>query len=344
MTKSFKRITIVGIIIALAIIIVTQVGAVKNLGKKPVPYTEKTTVKTKTLKQLVTGSGKIQSNSVVTLKFQTAGLLTYVGVKKDDIVHKGQLIASLDQRELEKDLKKELNDYMVERWDFEQDSKTTYKDSLFTDTVKRTLEKNQFTLDQTVWDVEIADIALKFANLYSPIDGIVTVVDAPRAGVNITAATATFTVADYNDIAFKIDVDEVDVGKVKIGQPVDIKLDAYEGQTFMGVVDKIGFTSTTTTSGGTAFPVQVRFPDNADLRFKIGMNGDADIIADVITNTLVVPVDYLFENGQGRYVNLLGKNDQIKRQKVKIGVETEDEAEVLSGVKENDAIVIPTSD
>lgn len=336
-----KKITIIIIIGVLLVLVASQTAAVKNLGKKPVLFSEKTVVKKKNLKQLVTASGKIQSNSVVTLKFQTAGLLTYVGVKKGDIVHKGQLIAALDQRELQKTLKDKLNDYLTERWDFEQDRTVTYKDVALSNTIRRALEKNQFSLDNTVLEVEVADIALKFANLYSPLDGIITEVDAPRAGVNITAATATFTVADYNDIVFKIDVDEVDIGKVKTGQMVDIKLDAYEGQKFLGVVDKIGFTSTTTTSGGTAYPVEVRFPDNADLRFKIGMNGDADITTGLINNTLVVPIDYVFENGKGKYVNLLAKNDKIARRTVKIGIETEDEAEILSGVKENDVVVIP---
>jgi RND family efflux transporter MFP subunit len=340
-----KKITIIVIVIILAIIVATQVSAIKNIGQKPKTYSEKTKVKKDNIKALISASGKIQSNTIVTLKFQTSGLLTYVGVKKDDFVKKGQLIASLDRRELEKTLKKKLNSYMSERWDFEEDKNVTYKDVALNDTIKRTLEKNGFDLGTSVLDVEVADIALKFANLYSPIDGIVTAIDAPREGVNVTAATATFTVADYNDIAFKIDVDEVDIGKVKIGQMVDIKLDAYEGQKFMGVVDKIGFTSTTTTSGGTAFPVEVRFPDNTDLRFKIGMNGDADIITDIINNTLVIPVDYTFENDAGqKYVNMLDKNDQIKRQTIKIGIETEDMMEILSGVKVNDVVVIPNTD
>ena len=337
-----KKVTIAVIIIILMVIIATQVGAVKNLGKKPELFTDKTKVTRKTLKKIVSASGKIQSNTVVTLKFQTSGLLTYVGVKKGDIVKKGQLVAALDTRELEKNLKNDLNDYLTERWDFDEDKFVTYKDKALTDTIKRALDKNQFALEQTVWDVEIADIALKFSNLYSPIDGVVTLVDAPALGVNITAATGTFTVADYNDISFKIDVDEVDIGSVSIGQPVNIKLDAYPDQTFFGVVSEIGFTSTTTSSGGTAFPVEVKFPENSSLRFKIGMNGDAEIITETIDNTLIVPIDYVFETEDGkRYVNLLNKNNEFKRQTVKIGTETEDEAEILSGVKEKDVVVLP---
>ncbi len=338
-----KKITIIAIVIILGIIIATQASAIKNIGQKPKIYSDKAVVKKSTIKDIVSASGKIQSDTVIILKFQTSGLLTYVGVKEGDTVKKGQLVAALDRRELEKSLKKKLSAYMTERWDFEEDRTVTYKDIALSNTIQRALDKNQFALDTTVLDVEIADIALKFANLYSPIDGIVTEIDAPKPGVNITAATGTFTVADFNDVSFKIDVDEVDIGKVKIGQLVDIKLDAYPDQTFMGVVSKIGFTSTTTSGGGTAFPVEVKFPDNLDLRFKIGMNGDAEIESQRINDTLVVPSDFIFADSKGKYVNLLKSDTKYLRQAVKTGVETDTETEILKGLKKNDVIIIPTA-
>lgn len=336
-----KKYTIIGIIIVLLIIVASQIFAAKNATQQTKNYSDKTTVKKGRLKKTVSASGKIQSNTVAILKFQTSGLMTYVGVKVGDVVKKGQLIANLDQRELQKTLKKKLEDYMTDRWTFEEDRTVTYKDKALTDTIQRALDKNQFSLDKTVLDVEIADIALKFANLYSPIEGIVTSIDAPSPGVNVTAATATFTVTDFNDVVFSINVDETDIGQVEVGQLADIKLDAYENQAFPGVISKIGFSSTTTSSGNTAFPVEVKFPENSDLRFKIGMNGDAEIITKVIENTLYVPTDFLFDGGKGKYVNVLLSDNQIVKKNVKVGIETDAYTEILSGVKEKDTVVIP---
>lgn len=338
-----KKYTIIGIIIVLLIFVGANVLAARNTDQTKKVFTDKTTVKKGELKKTVSASGNIQSNTVSVLKFQTSGLMTYVGVKVGDIVKKGQLIASLDQRELQKTLKKKLEDYMTDRWTFEEDRTITYKDKALTDTIQRALDKNQFSLDKTVLDVEIADIALKFANLYSPIEGVVTAIDAPSPGVNVTAATATFTVTDYNDIVFSIDVDETDIGQVEVGQLADIKLDAYENQVFPGVISKIGFSSTTTTSGGTAFPVEVKFPDNSDLRFKVGMNGDAEIITKVINNTLYVPTDYVFDDAKGKYLNVLLSENQIVKKYVDTGIETDSDTEILSGVKEKDTVVIPSS-
>lgn len=341
MTKRTKKIAAIIVGIIILVLVFTQILAKKPTKESASSVSEKTTVKQSSLKKTVSASGKIQSNTVISLKFQTSGLLTYVGVKEGDLVKKGQLVASLDKRELEKSLKKKLNDYMTERWDFEEDRTVTYKDIALTNTIQRALDKNQFALDKTVLDVEISDIALKFANIYSPIDGIITSVDAPLAGVNVTAATATFEIADYNDIAFSINVDEADIGHVTVGQLVDIKLDAYEGESFPGVVSKIGFTSTTTSSGGTAFPVEVKFPDNSSLRFKIGMNGDADIITDTIENTLVIPSDYIFEDNNKTYVYQIDKNDNLVKKTVKTGIQTEDKTEILSGLKKGDKIAVP---
>ena len=59
-----------------------------------------------------------------------------------------------------------------------------------------------------------------------------------------------------------------------------IKLDAYSGQDFNGYISKIGFQSETTSGGGTAFNTEIALPDNTNNRFKVGMNGDMDIIID----------------------------------------------------------------
>ena len=89
----------------------------------------------------------------------------------------------LDTRELQKKLQKALKDYMKERWDFEQEREnygitTDNLDSYtLSNEVRRILEKNQFDLDKAVLDVELKDIALKYATLISPISGIVTHID-----------------------------------------------------------------------------------------------------------------------------------------------------------------------
>ena len=63
---------------------------------------------------------KRQAREQSKVAFQTGGKLTQIAVKEGDVVQKGQYLASLDQRQLQKSLQKELNDYMKARWTFDQ--------------------------------------------------------------------------------------------------------------------------------------------------------------------------------------------------------------------------------
>ena len=140
--------------------------------------TEKTvTVKQGDLTQTLELSGHLQAEENLTLRFQTSGLLTWVAVKEGDWVRRGQALATLDRRALEKTLKKELNDYSKERADFEQDQDDhkLVREGLVIDyEIRRILDKAQWDLENSVIDVELADLSHRLAVLSSPIAGIVT--------------------------------------------------------------------------------------------------------------------------------------------------------------------------
>jgi HlyD family secretion protein len=332
------------VVIVLTLMILSKTVVIpktKAAIEGPAAKYETAAVKKETIVSSVSASGKIEAETQVTLKFQASGKLVWVGVKKGDQVKKWQAIASLDKRELESDLKKELNDYLKERWDFEQtqdDYKQTKENKLITDEIQRILDKAQYDLNNSVVDYEIANLALELATITSPIDGIVTDLDSPVAGVNITPTTATFVIADPEVMIFKAKVDEADIGKVKEGQKVILILDAYEDQEFEGKVDKIEFSSTSTSSGGTAYVAQIKLPENDQLRFKIGMNGDAQIITDERTDVLAVPVEAIKEEADHEYVEVIdGK--QIQKVTVETGISNDTQTEILSGLTENQKVV-----
>lgn len=105
----------------------------------------------KNLPETVSSSGKALAKEQVNLHFQTLGRLAWVGVKEGDSVQAYQAIASLDVKELEKNLIKTLRDYSKERDDFEEDRLVTYKDKPITDTIKRVLEKTNGIWIKQYW-------------------------------------------------------------------------------------------------------------------------------------------------------------------------------------------------
>jgi len=297
-------------------------------------------VKKGEMSAFVSASGKIKAERDVSLKFQTSGYLAWVGVKKGDFVKKWQAVASLDKKELEKEFKKEMNDYMNERWDFEQtqdDYKMTKERKLVTDSIKRILEKAQFDLENSVLDAEIADLAVKFATIYSPIDGIVVSLDSPYPGVNVTPTTATFRIVDPKSVYFEARIDETDIGKVGLGDQANIKLDAFPGETFSGTVSKIEFDSTTTSGGGTAYNAWISF-DEAQEKFKINMNGDAEVVQSLIPDALLVPLSSLSEREGKTYIWKVVER-KAQKEEVLVGQTNDEFAQIISGVAEGDKVV-----
>lgn len=297
-------------------------------------------VKKQDIVQTVSASGKVKAEDEATVKFQTSGKLTWVGVKKGDRVKQWQTIASLDVRELERDLKKELLDYMNERWDYEQTTLDDYRDMAVTETIRRAKEQAQFDLDITILDVEIADIALEYATIYSPINGIVTTAEAPHPGVNVTPLTAEFIISNPDTLIFSANVDEVDIGKIKKGQKATIILDAYPEEEFIADVEHIEFTSSTTTGGGTAFAVKFKLPINTlDEKFKLGMNGEVDIVIEKKQDVLTIPFEAVKGDEEGSFVYIL-KDNKPEKIYIKPGFSNDIETQILDGLLEGDSIIV----
>ncbi len=154
------------------------------------------------LREVMSFSGTIDAGVKANLRFQSAGKLTWVGVKEGDSVKKFQGIASLDRVQLKKSMEKYLNSYDKERNAFEQDQADN-KDyavsglsSVQKETIKRTLQNAQADLNNSVLDFEIQNMAYRDAYLFTPIAGLVTRVNVPQVGINILASQAEFEVVD----------------------------------------------------------------------------------------------------------------------------------------------------
>jgi len=299
------------------------------------------TVQERSFEQTITASGLIKSETEVKLKFQTSGLLSWVGVKKGDRIKKWQAIASLDTRTLRKTLEQELIDYSKERNDFEEDRLETYdQDTIKTETIKRILQKNQWDLNRAVLDVELQDITLKYATLISPIDGILTSIDVPVSGVNITPTTAYFTVADPDNLVFEAEIDEADIGLVSASQSAQIILDAYEDEPLEVTVDSIDFNSSTDSSGSTVYIAKFKIL-NLDQKYRLGMNGEAIIVVAQRQNVLTVPADSLVEEEDQTIIRVVN-NKEIIDQPVTIGAYNEYHVEILSGLEKDQTIIVST--
>lgn len=212
----------------------------------------------------------------------------------------------------------------------------TYRDKVLTDSISRILATNQADLDSTVVDVEIKNLAIKLAAIISPIDGIVTNIDVPVPGVNVLYTTSSFTVADPDQLFFEAEIDETDIGKITLGQTGKLTLDSFPNQPLNLTVDSIDFNSSTDAAGSTIYLIKLNVTnDPNNPLYRLGMNGEVTITTSQKDNVLVVPIEAI-NNNQVQLV----KANQITKQDVVTGIESDTDVEIISGLNPDQLVVI----
>lgn len=323
-------------LIAVILAVVLLTGSRLGPAKKQVQQKEYKVSK-QTFKQSLTLSGKVDATDKVNLHFQTSGRLAWVGVKPGDAVNAYQGVASLDPRDVQAGLQKRLNLYLKTRWDFEQLHDDT-KDTILNDKLKRILEKAQFDLNNSVIDVELQHLAVEYATLVSPIAGVVTRVESPVAGVNITPTEAEIEVVNPLSIYLSVLPDQTEVTKLAPGMSVDIIFDAYPDEHVKGEIQTVSFAPKTGETG-TVYEGRVRLAiSNSSYRYRLGMTADASFVTSQKPDILAIPLSFIKQENGKRYVLKLA-NGKTTKTFLTLGEETDTLAEVTSGVSEGDTLV-----
>lgn len=189
--------------------------------------------------------------------------------------------------------------------------------------------------------------AYKPIALLSPIDGEV-IVATTLAGQTVTTADAVVVLSD--ELIARAQVDETDIGKIKLGQKAMIILDAYADIKIKAIVEHIYYESKT-VNNVTIYEVDL-IPETIPLFFRSGMNTTIDFIENSKENILLIPVEAVYKNKEESFV-LIKKNgeSELAQQPVKTGVSDDKNIEVVSGIDSKDTLVIknkkfvlPTSD
>lgn len=181
---------------------------------------------------------------------------------------------------------------------------------------------------------------LKLGVIGAPEDGIVSTVVAPSATEQAAyTSLASLYVGDEKEMV--ISVDELDIINVKVGQNVDIAMDAIEDRTYPAKVTKVSQIGT--ASGGVTV-YNVTLTIEGDERLRFGMNGTATVHIEELNNVLLVPLTALNSSRGQSYVWLKSENAAADEPGVRTLVETglsdETYAQVVSGLNEGDVILI----
>ncbi len=172
--------------------------------------------------------------------------------------------------------------------------------------------------------------------LTAPIDAEV-IVRAIEPGQSITTATAVLVLSDR--LIVNAQVDETDIGKVKLGKPVIITLDAYPSVEIKGTVDHIAYESKL-VNNVTTYDVEI-LPEQVPEFFRSGMSANVSIVEKNKDNVLLVPNEALIKDKGETFVQVAEAQGVAPEfRKVSLGISDDVHTEVISGLNPNDTVII----
>lgn len=255
------------------------------------------------LSEMVTATGTMESVTSVDVGTQVTGIISNLFVDFNDHVTKGQLIAEIDKTVLQSELQSAdatlasaKATYEYTATNYERD-RALHAEKLISDYEYQTSQK-EYEVAKMAYQKAQADRVraaknLTYAEITAPIDGIVVSreVEEGQTVVSNMNVASLYVIADLDHMQVVGDVDEADIGQVKVGQNVSFTVDAYPEDTFTGTVTQVRI-SPTTTNNVVTYEVIVS-TTNPDHKLIPGMTANLSIYTLQLDDVLAVPLKAL---------------------------------------------------
>jgi len=294
------------------------------------------------------------------LSFGATGTVTAVLVDEGNNVTEGQVLARLDAPSLESsiemaELQVEISEEGVKaaRAQYEialinldeggslpGESEDVLK--LRVDAAKASWETAKLNLEIAKLSLESAELNLEKAVIVAPFDGVVTDISVTE-GKEISTATLTtpsISLVDISKVEMRGFIDEIDIAVVKVGQEVNIILDALPDEEVNGEVTFISLVGTT-LAGVVSYDTTITL-ENPVGGLKDGMSATAEVIIERRNDVLSIPNRAIRGNTENPMVIVLVDGQQEERE-ITLGLTDGINTEVLSGLEEGEEVVIPAA-
>jgi len=323
----------------------------------------------------VTASGTVNPVTTVLVGTQVSGTIKRIYVDFNSPVKRGQMIAQIDPALFEAQVAQAKSNLISAKANLLKseasliDARRTmdrnrelFSKNLIARSELDTAETNYETakaqvdvaksqIAQAEASLRLAQTNLRYTRIVSPVDGIVVSRNVD-VGQTVAASFQTptlFTIAqDLTKMQIDTNVDEADIGKIKVGQDVEFRVDAYPDITFKGKVGQVRIAPITVQNVVT-YDVVIRV-DNPDLKLKPGMTANVSIIVTKKKDVLKIPNSalrfrpqqsgkrLLSQKGAGVWIIEKGK---LKRVPVTTGISDGNYTEVVKGdLKEGEEVII----
>ncbi|MBD5356716.1 MAG: efflux RND transporter periplasmic adaptor subunit [Bacteroides sp.] len=343
--------------------------AAASCSEKPKMELETFTVEPISMSEVVTATGTMESVTQVDVGTQVTGIIDKLYVDYNDHVTKGQLLAEIEKTLLNSELQSANANmesakasYEYAKTNYERDKKL-HDEQLISDyefqTSKRDYDVARLNYEKSQADRVRAAKNLNYAEIYSPIDGIVISreVEVGQTVVSSMNVANLYVIADLENMQVVGNVDEADIGQVKLDQHVTFTVDAYPDDIFTGTVTQVRL-NPTTTSNVVTYEVIVKAP-NPDLKLIPGMTANLSIYTLDLNDVLAVPLKALkFEPMEQEEDDKSGlpkpvadasnpkvsvwveRDNQLIQTPVELGVSNNIYQQITSGLKKGDKVAL----
>lgn len=356
--KSIKWIFIVVVIIAVGVVGYTIIrnGNVNKDNNTALRFKE-FTIQRGTFKNTVTANGVVVPIDRVEIKSKASGLIEELPVEEGDFVTKGSLICRLDQTDVQAEVDQAQADLDIAEAELKQAQNTynrqqqLYAKGLLSD---EELDQVDLQLAQAKGRIVRSRIVLEQANtrlsettVRAPINGVilqkyVEVGQIIASGIsNVSGGTPIADIADMKSVFIEAGIDEIDVGKIRVGQTADVMAEAFPNLTFSGEIIRIA-PEARIEQNVTLFDVVIEV-ENRNNMLKSGMNANVEITIVQEDNVLLIPTLAIQESEQPNAKRknkqvLLKKGNRFVPQEIEIGLSDFEYAIVTKGLQEGDIV------
>lgn len=308
--------------IGIAVLAIAAVAALAASKKreKPILVTTEKAFRTN-LTEVVTATGKIQPEVEVKIAPEVSGEIIEMPVKEGQLVRKGELLLRIKPDSYRAQVESQLaalnsaraasvrnraeltkaeTEYQRIQKLFESGLISgTERDAAKTaaDSAKAALQSALFEIERAEGSLRQINEALSKTTIYSPTTGTISSLTS-RVGERVVgtsqfAGTEVMRIADLDNMEARVNVNENDVVRVKVGDSARISVDAYPDREIRGVVREIASTALTRNAGTqeevTNFEVKISIPDRS-IALRPGMSATADVATATVNNVIAVPI------------------------------------------------------
>lgn len=281
------------------------------------------------ISQHIETNGTLEAEDEVDIVARTTGPITELLVEEGDVVHKGSMLARIDDREARNQvaISKVTRDEAQLAFDR---AETTLKEGLVSQEAYDTAVSN---LQTATVQLESAELQFAYTEIRAPFSSLVAIRYVKRAQY-VSAGTPLFRVSAFNPLLCPIEVPEKDLGRLEKGQRAHLEVEAFPGERFAAEVARIRPTLDATT--GT---VTVTLEVESIGKLRPGMFARVYLEIDRHENTIVIPRDALVLDSIGDTV-FVREEDSARRREVRLGFREGSTVEVLEGLSVGAELIV----